>query len=201
MYIAFEGIEGAGKSTVAEHIAERLGSNGVPVLRVREPGGTPAGEQIRQVLLHFEGEVSPWTEALLFAAARSQLAAGPITEALDAGSWVLSDRSVYSSLAYQGAARSLGIDLVKTVNQIGLAGVWPDFVVLLRLDVASGLERQSIADRIGGEDVALHHDVAAAFDELADAEPDRFIVIDAKRPIPDVVDAVWEALIEHGVVA
>lgn len=194
MYIAFEGIEGAGKSTVAAHIASRLVDRGIDVVRVREPGGTPAGEEIRQVLLHFDGEVSPWTEALLFAAARSQLAAGPVTEALRNGSWVVSDRSVYSSLAYQGAGRSLGIQRVRTVNQIGLAGVWPDLVVLLRVDVHTGLERQAIEDRIGSEGASLHEVVAAAFDELAESEPERFIVVDAGQTIPSVVDDVWNAL-------
>lgn len=194
MYVAFEGIEGAGKSSVAAHIAQRLRGAGRDVLEVREPGGTPAGEEIRQVLLHFEGAVAPWTEALLFAAARSQLVAGPVTAALQAGRWVVSDRSVYSSLAYQGVGRRLGVELVRTVNEIGLAGVWPELVVLLRLDVAAGLARQAVPDRIGGEDAALHETVASAFDGLAAAEPDRFVVVDAARPIVEVVDDVWSVL-------
>lgn len=194
MYIAFEGIEGAGKSTVAARIADRLRSAGHAVLEVREPGGTPAGEEIRQVLLHFEGEVAPWTEALLFAAGRSQLAAGPVAAALAGGSWVVSDRSVYSSLAYQGGGRGLGLEGVRTINEIGLAGVWPDLVVLLRVDVSEGLARQAVEDRIGSEGAALHATVAAAFDELAATEPERFVVIDASEPLDDVVAAAWRAL-------
>lgn len=194
MYIAFEGIEGAGKSTVAAHIATRVERLGHEVLRVREPGGTPAGEEIRRLLLHFDGAVAPWTEALLFAAARSQLAAGPISDTLHRGGWVISDRSVYSSLAYQGGGRGLGIAAVRAVNELGLGGVWPDIVVLLRVDVATGLSRQAQPDRIGSESDALHVAVAAAFDELAREEPARFVVIDASQPLPQVVQAAWAAL-------
>ena len=93
---------------------------------------------------------------------------------LSAGQWVVSDRSVYSSLAYQGAARGLGMARVRTVNEIGLDGVWPDVVVLLRLDVSVGLGRQAEPDRIGGEAQALHEAVSAAFDQLADEDPERF---------------------------
>ena len=116
-YVAFEGIEGAGKSTVAQRVGERLEADGRTVVRVREPGGTAVGERIRAILLGHDLAPDPWTEALLFAAARAQLAAEVIGPALAEGAWVLSDRSVYSSLAYQGAGRGLGVDAVRSVNE------------------------------------------------------------------------------------
>lgn len=196
-YIAFEGIEGAGKSTVAERVAASLRAETRPVLTVREPGGTHTGERIRGVLLDSDGSPGPWAEALLFSAARAQLAAEVVGPAVASGSWVVSDRSVYSSLAYQGGGRRLGIAAVRSVNEPGLEGVWPDLVILLRLDPTAGLERQAVPDRIGGEGVDFQGRVAAAFDELAEAEPDRFAVLDASRPLDDVVGAALRAVQER----
>ena len=119
-YVAFEGVDGAGKTTVTARVVERLTARGFEVVPVREPGGTPTGEAIRRVLLELGGVVGEWAEALLFAAARSQLAAGVVGPALAAGRAVVSDRSVYSSLAYQGGARGLGIAAVRRVNEAGL---------------------------------------------------------------------------------
>lgn len=186
-YIAFEGIEGAGKSTVAERVAARLDDGSRRVVSVREPGGTDTGERIRAVLLDGAGNPGPWAEALLFAAARAQLAEEVVGPALAAGSWVVSDRSVYSSLAYQGGGRRLGIEAVRAVNEPGLRGVWPHLVILLRVEPTAGLERQAVADRIGAEGVEFQQRVAEAFETLAGAEPDRFAVVDATRPFDDVV--------------
>lgn len=196
-YIAFEGIEGAGKSTVAEEVADKLRDGSNRVVTVREPGGTRTGERIRGVLLDADGTPGPWAEALLFAAARAQLAEEVVGPALAAGDWVVSDRSVYSSLAYQGGGRQLGIDAVRSVNEPGLAGVWPQLVILLRVDAVAGLERQRIADRIGREGVEFQQRVADAFDELAIAEPHRFAVIDAGRPLGDVVTAALREIGER----
>jgi dTMP kinase len=193
-YIAFEGIEGAGKSTVAEQVAEKLRAAGDRVVTVREPGGTHTGERIRGVLLDADGTPGPWAEALLFAAARAQLAEEVVAPALADGDLVLSDRSVYSSLAYQGGGRRLGIDAVRSVNEPGLVDVWPQLVVLLRVDPATGLRRQRIADRIGREGVEFQQRVADAFDHLAAAEPGRFVVVDADRPFGDVVADVLEEI-------
>jgi dTMP kinase len=193
-YVAFEGIEGAGKSTVAGRVADRLAASGRSVLRVREPGGTATGEEIRRVLLAPEGRLGPWTEALLFAAARAQLAAEVVGPALEAGAWVVSDRSVYSSLAYQGGGRGLGLDAVRAVNGPGLGDVWPHRVVLLRVDPATGRRRQDEEDRIGAEGEAFLMSAAAAFDQLAHREPERFVVIDATRPLDEVVEAAWAAI-------
>ena len=190
-YIAFEGIEGAGKSTVAERVGERLVADGHRVVRVREPGGTAVGESIRNILLSHDLAPEPWTEALLFAASRAQLAAEVVGPALDDGSWVLTDRSVYSSLAYQGAGRRLGIEDVRSVNEPGLLGVWPSLVILLAVDAAVGLSRQAVGVRIGDEGIHFQQAVADGFATIAAAEPDRFVVVDAGAPLDVVVDAAY----------
>ncbi|MEN8114316.1 MAG: dTMP kinase [Actinomycetota bacterium] len=193
-YVAFEGIEGAGKSTVAERVGALLEVDGRRVVRVREPGGTPVGEAIRAILLGRDLSPDPWTEALLFAAARAQLAAEIVGPALEDGAWVLSDRTVYSSLAYQGAGRNLGIDAVRRVNEPGLRGVWPSLVVLLHVDPHEGLERQDVGDRIGDEGVAFQQRVADGFDTVAQSEPERFVHVDAGAPLDDVVEAVYREI-------
>ncbi len=194
-YVAFEGIDGAGKTTVARAVADGLEDRGFDVLWVREPGGTAAGEAIRRVLLGRDGVLCDWTEALLFAAARAQLAAEVVGPALEAGRAVVSDRSVYSSLAYQGGARGLGIDEVRRVNEAGLGGVWPELVVLLRIEPAAGLAREDAADRISVEGVDLQARVAAAYETLAAAEPERFVVVDAARGFDEVVAAAAEEVL------
>ena len=113
---------------------------------------------------------------------------------LEAGSWVVSDRSVYSSLAYQGLGRELGLDLVRLVNDAAIGGLWPDVVVLLRLAADIGLERQRVADRIGAQGSDFQQRVSRAFDTLADGEPDRFVVIDASLPPDALVEEIWERL-------
>lgn len=193
-YVAFEGIDGAGKSTVCRLVADGLTARGHDSLVVREPGGTEVGEAIRAILLDRPGFLDDWSEALLFAAGRAQLAASVVAPALADGKTVLSDRSVYSSLAYQGAGRGLGMEAVRAVNEAGLRGVWPDTVVLLRVAAERGLEREDGADRISAEGVELQRRVAAGYDELAAAEPNRFIVVDANRAVDDVVAEVVSAL-------
>lgn len=190
-YIAFEGIEGAGKSTVCEYVAEHLRAKGDEVLVVREPGGTVVGEQIREILLGNGHAPTPMAEAALFAASRAQLIEAEVAPALDAGSWVLSDRTAYSSLAYQAFGRELGLDPIWTINDIAIRGLWPGTVVLLRVETDHGLERQAVGDRIGDEAVEFHNRVAEGFDTLASLEPNRFLIVDASRPIDVVVaDAI-----------
>jgi dTMP kinase len=175
-YVAFEGVEGAGKSTVIGEVARLLEAEGDEVVLVREPGGSPLGEGIRQLLLHGPPMI-PWAEAQLFAAQRAQLAAEVIRPARERGAWVLGDRSVYSSLAYQGHARGLGIGAVRAVNEAGLGGTWPDIVVLLDTDPEEGLRRQRVADRIGGEGLAFQRAVGEGYAALVADEPDRFVVV------------------------
>ena len=188
-YIALEGIEGAGKSTIQDVLSSALLEDGDEVIIVREPGGTWTGEGIRRLLLDGD-DMAAWTEALLFAAQRSQLAREVIEPAVARGAWVIGDRSVYSSLAYQGGGRGLGIEAVRRVNQAGLGGTWPDLVIVLAVDPAAGLTRQDGEDRIGGQGVEFQRKVAGYYAELAAAEPDRVVVVDADRPLGEVAEEV-----------
>ena len=190
-YIAIEGVDGAGKSTVASAVTARLRSLGRAAELVREPGGTSLGEDIRHVLLHGDA-MTPWAEALLFAAQRAQLAATVIAPALAEGTMVVTDRSYYSSLAYQGGGRGLGVDKVRAVNEAGLAGVVPDVVVVLWLDPDTALARQAAVDRIGGEGREFQRTVAETYRLLAAEDPDRVHLVDAARPLDDVVDDIVE---------
>ena len=195
--IAFEGVEGAGKSTQLELLRQALeGRRGDPpvdrsreVVVTREPGGTPAGERVRALLLDPEVELGPRAEALLFAAARAELVAEVIRPALERGAVVLCDRYLDSSLAYQGDARGLGRGPVEEVNRFATGGLLPDLVVLLDLDPASGLRRRSgELDRIEAQDLAFHRRVRQAFCDLAAANPGRFAVVDGAAPVAEVAE-------------
>ena len=186
-YIAFEGIEGAGKSTVSARVADHIRARGDEVLAVREPGGTDVGERIREILLGDGEPPTPMAEAVLFAASRAQLIESKVRPALAKGTWVVSDRTAYSSLAYQAFGRNLGLDQIRKINDIAIGGLWPGTVVLLKVDTSHGLQRQAVGDRIGDELVEFHERVATGFDTLAAQEPERFLVIDASRSIDAVV--------------
>jgi dTMP kinase len=208
--IAFEGVEGSGKSTQLELLRRVLEGRGGPgdrrggppvsqgreVVVTREPGGTPAGERVRSVLLDPEVELHPRAEALLFAAARAELVEAVIRPALERGAVVLCDRYLDSSLAYQGAARGLGQGPVEEVNRFATGGLLPDLVVLLDLDPASGLRRRAGAlDRIEAQDLGFHRRVRQAFRDLAAADPARFAVVDATAPVPEVAAQVQAAVV------
>jgi len=179
-FIAFEGGEGAGKSTQARLLAEHLRSLGIEVLLTREPGGTPGGEAIRGLLLDPPGEGwGPAAEALLFAAARADHVARAIRPALDAGRWVISDRYVDSSRAYQGGGGGLSDADVLALHAVGSDGLLPDLTVLIEVapeEAAARLARRDgdASDAIGGRDAAYHAEVAAAFARIAETEPGRF---------------------------
>lgn len=190
-YIAFEGGEGSGKSTQAAVVADRLDA-----VLTREPGGTPLGAELRRLLLGSgDYAVSPRAEALLMAADRSQHLQEVILPALAKDRHVVSDRSVYSSLAYQGGGRELGIENIRAVNEWAVYGRWPDIVVYLRVDreVASGRLNRSL-DRIEQEDEWFHKRVSDAFDALAAAEPARWLVVDGTQPVDVVTAEVWGGL-------
>jgi dTMP kinase len=192
--IAFEGVEGSGKSTQLELLRRVLEGRGREVVVTREPGGTPAGERVRSVLLDPEVELHPRAEALLFAAARAELVEAVIRPALERGAVVLCDRYLDSSLAYQGAARGLGQGPVEEVNRFATGGLLPDLVVLLDLDPASGLRRRAGAlDRIEAQDLGFHRRVRQAFRDLAAADPARFSMVDAATPVPEVAAQVQAA--------
>lgn len=189
LYLAIEGVDGAGKTTVCRAVAERFRARGSTVTEVREPGGTATGEAIRSLLLHGE-DMAAWTEALLFAAQRAQLAAELVGPALERGETVVSDRTYYSSLAYQGGARGLGVDLVRAVNEAGLAGVVPNLVVVLWLDPDQALSRQDGVDRIGGEGDRFQREVADTYRKLAAEDPETVRLVDASRPLEEVVEEI-----------
>lgn len=193
--IAFEGVEGSGKSTQLELLRRLLEGRGRDVVVTREPGGTPAGERVRALLLDPAVELHPRAEALLFAAARAELVEAVIRPALERGAVVLCDRYLDSSLAYQGEARGLGRDPVSQVNRFATGGLLPDLVVLLDLDPAAGLVRRARdPDRIEAQDLGFHRRVRDAFRDLAAAEPGRFAVVDAAAPVTEVADRVQAAV-------
>lgn len=190
-YLALEGGEGAGKTTVVRLLEETLTERGEDVLMVREPGSTQLGDEIRRLVLHWR-DMTPWAEALLFAAQRAQLMAEVVRPALESGHFVITDRSLYSSLAYQGGARRLGFELVREVNEIAVGGILPDLVVVLMVDLSTGLSRQAAPDRIGGEVDAFQEQVAAAYGALAAAEPDRVLLV----PVEDEPEKVAVRILE-----
>ncbi len=187
-YVALEGVEGAGKSTVAHLLAERLREKGQTVVVVREPGGTAIGEEIRRLLLH-EDAISDWTEAALFAASRAELVHRVVGPALERGEIVLSDRTYYSSLAYQGGARGLGVDQVRALNEQVLNGFLPDLVVVLDVDPEVGFAREVGRDRIGSEGVEFQRRVAEVYREIA-ADDARVFVVGADRATVEIVDEI-----------
>ena len=175
-YLAIEGGEGAGKTTVGTLLSRTLTERGEHVVNVREPGSTDLGQEVRRLLLHWQ-DMTPWAEAMLYAAQRAQVVAEMVAPALARGSFVISDRSLYSSLAYQGAARGLGIGPVRIVNELAVGGLLPDLVVVLILDTRTGLSRQGDPDRIGGESHDFHQQVLDGYRAVAAAEPDRVKLI------------------------
>lgn len=196
-YLAVEGTEGVGKTTLNRLLTDRLTRRGVEVVKVREPGGTPLGEQIRSLLLHGE-DMADWTEALLFAAQRSELVTRVIRPALSEGKWVLSDRSFYSSLAYQGHARGLGVSRVWSVNAAALGGTLPDLVVWLDADHRTALLRQNRPDRIGSEDKSLHRQVWKGYRRLWTTEFGRTLRMDGGGPPQRSVEVLISALEQRG---
>lgn len=191
-YIAFEGGEGCGKSTQAALLAERLDA-----VLTREPGGTPLGGALRGLLLDADSHrVGPRAEALLMAADRAQHLQDVILPALAEGRHVVSDRSAYSSLAYQGAGRELGIDEIRAINEWAIYGRWPDLVVHLRVDGAVAAARLNRGlDRIEQAGDGFHTRVADAFEQLAAAEPDRWLVVDGAGDIAEVAERVHTAVV------
>lgn len=200
-FIALEGGEGAGKSTQARLLAEALRKRGIDTVLTREPGGTPGAEAIRGLLLNLEGEGwNPRAEALLFAAARSDHVERLIRPALAAGRWIICDRFLDSSRAYQGAG---GLDdgLIRTLHDIGTGGLLPDLTILVTVSPQVASERlnerdHGASDRIGGRPAEYHAKVAAAFAAFAQEEAERFAVLDGDGTPEETHALVMEA-IEH----
>lgn len=194
MFVTFEGLDGSGKSTQAELLRARLDADGEQVVATREPGGTELGEQIRDLVLH-GGHVTPWAEALLYAASRAQHVEEVIRPALARGASVICDRYVDSSVAYQGVARGLGLERVLELNLIAVGGLLPDRTFLLVLDPTA------VPERVGGERDRLEREsddfysrAGEGYRELAERFPERIVTLDASRPAEELAEEVYGAL-------
>lgn len=191
MFISLEGIDGSGKSTQARRLAEALGPE---TLLIREPGGTDAAERIRDLLADPDLSLDPFAELLLFSAARADLLARVIRPAIEADMDIVADRFADSSVAYQGAARGLGMSYVLSLTDTVIDGLWPDLTVLLALDPEVGLGRAGGEDRLESEGVELQRAVAEAYEEIAKIASDRVVVVDAGGSVEEVHERVLEAV-------
>jgi len=178
LFVTFEGIDRSGKTTQARLLCEALGA---AALGVREPGGTPAGERVRDLLKDAAVPLGPEAEALLFAAARAELVERVVRPALEDGRVVVSDRFLDSSLAYQGGARGLGMDEVEAINRFATGGLVPDLTFLLELDAETAARRSGERDRFEDEGAALQQAVLEAYERLVAADPARWRRLDATR--------------------
>lgn len=194
-YIAFEGVEGCGKSTHVKRLAAYLDA-----VVTREPGGTAIGTTLREIMANTANtHLSPRAEALLMSADRAQHLHELVVPALESGRHVVSDRSVYSSLAYQGYGRQLDLDQLRRFNDFAIASRWPDLVVYLRVDLAAvraRLEKRD-TDRFEREDDEFFRRVMNGFDQLAEREPDRWLVIDARPPKDELELTIRRAVCER----
>jgi dTMP kinase len=194
LFISLEGIDGSGKSTQARLLAEALGPKTVSI---REPGGTDAAERIRSLLADPGVELDPLAELLLFLAARADLTARVIRPALEAGRDVVCDRFADSSVAYQGAARGLGVGGVISLSDAASEGLWPDLTLLLRIDPETGLGRADGDDRFEAEGLELQQAVADAYEEIAKIASDRVVPIDGSGTVEEVHARVMEVVGER----
>jgi dTMP kinase len=206
LFIAFEGGEGAGKTTQARLLKERLQALGRDVVLTREPGGTALGEHLREIILRPSGKSQSPTapgsglaaaaELFLFLTARAQLASEVIRPALERGATVICDRFSDSTIAYQGYGRGLDVEAVRKACDLAAGGLQTDLSVLLDIPVTDGLSRKAaedeISDAIGGETSAFHEGVRHGFHELVAAEPERWLVVDATLTREEVARVVWE---------
>ena len=190
MFVSLEGLDGVGKTTQAGRLAARLRAEGHDVIECREPGGTALGERLRALVLDDDVAIGSRAEALIFAAARAQLVEDVIGPARERGAWVVCDRFLDSSVAYQGGARELGLDVVRELSVFATGGLLPDRTVLL-----VGERRDTGApDRIEREDGAFHERVDGGFAAIAEREPTRVRTVDARGSVDDVAERVWEAV-------
>lgn len=194
MFISLEGVDGSGKSTQARLLVEALGAETVAI---REPGGTDAAERIRGLLADPAVALEPLAELLLFLAARADLTERVIRPALEAGRTVVSDRFSDSSVAYQGAARGLGVGEVIGLCDTATDGLWPDLTLLLKVEPELSLGRAGGKDRFESEGLELQRAVARAYEEIAIIASDRVVVVDADGTVDEVHQRVMEAVSEH----
>lgn len=205
LFLSFEGTEGSGKTTQMRLLVERLRTAGHPLVLSQEPGATEIGKQIRRILLDpANGEMASMTELLLMFASRSQAAAQIIVPALDRGEIVISDRFTDSSLAYQGAARGMGTDAVLTLHRLAVGPLLPDLTICVAIDIPTGLARANRRNqsahgtaneaRIDSQALEFHKEVGRAYARIADAEPERFRLIDGAGTPASVAKRIWEVV-------
>jgi len=199
LFITFEGIDGSGKTVHAARLVAWLRERGLPVVATCEPGGTPAGERIREVLLDPAGELGPWAETLLYLADRTEHTARVLRPALDAGRIAVSERYADSTVAYQGWGRGLDLDAIARLNEIATGGLAPDLTLLLDVSPREARRRKfgptlDGADRLERADVEFHERVAQGYRALARAEPGRIALIPAAAPPDRVFGAIVEAV-------
>jgi dTMP kinase len=197
MFVSFEGLDGSGKSTQAELLAESLQKEGREVVATREPGGTPLGERVRELLLDGDA-IAPWTEAALFTAARAELVERVIGPKLAAGADVIADRFLDSSLVYQGIARGLGIERVLALNLDAIRGILPDVTFLLLVDFEEAAKRSSGArDRIEREGDGFMTLVDNGYRQLAGLFPQRVVALEGGRPVHEIAKEVLDHVRER----
>ena len=189
-YIAFEGIDGSGKTSLIENLSTILDSQNKKHIIVREPGGTSVGEGIRELLLSHDYQVNPLAEALLMSASRAQLIQETVIPTINNGQVVVTDRSAYSSVAHQGVGRGLGYQEIYQLNDLAIDGFWPEKVILLDIDPKISLSRQKIADRIGSGEVDFFQKVRSGYLKLADEFENQFLVLNATKSIDENVNSI-----------
>ena len=204
-FMTFEGIDGCGKGTQIKNLRQLLEKLNIDSFFIREPGGSPICEKIRDIILDKSNDdITDISEMLLFAASRATLVEKYIKPALEMGKIVVCDRFVDSSIAYQGGARGLGVELVESVNKIALNGLYPDLVVLLDLDGSVGAKRNQQMggkeDRIELEGIAFQNKVRQTYLEIARKNPDKYLIIDASKPIEVIFDLIVNELKNRGVI-
>jgi dTMP kinase len=179
-YLAFEGIDGSGKTTLINELSNKLTESNVDFKIVREPGGSKLGEGIRELLLSHDYDVDPTSEALLMSASRAQLIQEIVKPAINNGQLVITDRSAYSSVAYQGVGRDLGYQKIYELNDLAIDSFWPEKVILLDIDPKISLSRQKVADRIGSGEISFFNKVRDGYLQLAEDFSDKFLVLNAE---------------------
>lgn len=198
LFITLEGGDGVGKSTQAALLEEWLTGRGRTVVRTREPGGTDAGVEIREIVLHHRGDIAPRAEALLYAADRAHHIATVVRPALSRGDIVVQDRYIDSSVAYQGAGRVLDAEQIRDLSLWAAEGLLPDLTILLDLDEDTARTRLDSArtryDRLEAERSDFHARVRAGYLALAEQEPERFLVVDASRPVEEIAAEIRDRL-------
>ena len=189
-YIAFEGIDGSGKTSIIEKLSDILNSQNKEHTIVREPGGTSVGEGIRKLLLSHDYQVNPLAEALLMSASRAQLIQEIVKPSLNSGKIVITDRSAYSSVAYQGVGRELGYKEIYELNDLAIESFWPKKVVLLDIDPKISLSRQKIADRIGSGEIEFFQKIRYGYLKLAKEFENDFLVLNAEHNVKENIESI-----------